>query len=443
MSAPDFEKQRRTDRALFGGIAVSALALIGLGFTSIGAEADKGTSKETSAVAVLGPPDADPATTAEAGLPPKIVVPVNTDPKEPDDGEDWSEPDGQTPTPGPATEPQPVAPEPAADGDAETAEPASGSTAAEPAPEPNPEPAPNPEPTPEPDPEPRDPTPGPEPAPEPAPVPEPGPSPEPTAPPPNPTGTAPGPDDATAPQDTRPRTGDHPGKAYRVIARLRAPRSVEQGRAFEAALVIQNTGDVRLRGLRLAIDGRNGVKLRRGESGKQTLDPLEPGGTVRITRSFLASRSGRARIVVSLREPGGWAGAGALSVIDVTDPGAPRRGPEGNATGVSLGMSVASKGPQRVDVRRPFQVTATLRNEGDVVLRNVTFAMSPGDGINALQDKSVRTVMIKELKPGDWKNVTFTFKAAKEGLRQIHASARDQQGWAAAGIVQLIGVDLF
>ena len=77
------------------------------------------------------------------------------------------------------------------------------------------------------------------------------------------------------------------------------------------------------------------------------------------------------------------------------------------------------------------------------MLRNVTFVMNPSDGINALEDKSVRTVKIDALNPGASKDVSFTFTASKQGLRQIHASARDEQGWAAAGIVQLIGVDLF
>ena len=437
----DLRKQRRGDRTVLGGMGLAGLALIGMGVASFGesdAHSQRGAVRETAAAAApTAPGDAwtEPAWVAPSTPPPASTPPAPAPAPVPDPVPDPLPAPDPAPTPDPVPTPEPV-PDPVRE----------SMPVPEPTPDPVPDPVPEPDPIPEPDPVP-DPVPDPDPVAKPDPVPEPNAAPQPvpvpepsSAPPPVPTtGPAPSPTEPPAPRETRPQTGEHLAKSFRAFVRVRAPRSVEVGKAFQASIIVQNTGDAPLRGLGVAIDGRNGADAGRKDM-QRKLEPLAGGETRRLTHTFRAVQPGRARVVVSTLEPGGWAGAGALAVVHVTKPGAPRVGPKGNTQGIAMAMSLTARAPQRIARNEPFEVRLELRNEGEVALHNVRFVIRPGDGIHAAVPTDERTVTIPRLVPGAPQSLSFTFSGAQPGLRPIHASARDGQGWAAAGVVQLVSV---
>ncbi len=81
-----------------------------------------------------------------------------------------------------------------------------------------------------------------------------------------------------------------------------------------------------------------------------------------------------------------------------------------------------------------FEVTATVRNTGDVPIANVTFAMLGGDEVQQVGDAELR-VVVEKLEPGQTRELRSRFTSSSVGLRRVNASARDGVCWAAAGCV--------
>jgi hypothetical protein len=101
-----------------------------------------------------------------------------------------------------------------------------------------------------------------------------------------------------------------------------------------------------------------------------------------------------------------------------------------------LGMEVTcTVEPSKVVlVGDPFEVTATVRNTGNIALANVTFALAGGDGILHVGGDDLR-VQIPKLDAGETRQLSARFMSDGVGERRVNASAREERGWAAAGCI--------
>ena len=80
----------------------------------------------------------------------------------------------------------------------------------------------------------------------------------------------------------------------------------------------------------------------------------------------------------------------------------------------------------------PFEVTATVRNTGDLALSNVTLALKGSDGIAQVGSDQLM-MKIPRLEPGESRQLRRRFVSDAVGERRVSASAREERGWAAAG----------
>ncbi len=80
----------------------------------------------------------------------------------------------------------------------------------------------------------------------------------------------------------------------------------------------------------------------------------------------------------------------------------------------------------------PFEVTATVRNTGDLALSNVTLALRGHEGVVQV-GKEELSISIERLEPGEDRSITRKFVSDAVGERRVSASAREERGWAAAG----------
>ncbi|MDF1701091.1 MAG: hypothetical protein P1V36_08030 [Planctomycetota bacterium] len=80
----------------------------------------------------------------------------------------------------------------------------------------------------------------------------------------------------------------------------------------------------------------------------------------------------------------------------------------------------------------PFEVTATVRNTGDLALSNVTLALRGHEGVTQVGSDAL-AVKIERLEPGEERSLTRKFVSDDPGERRVSASAREERGWAAAG----------
>ena len=101
-----------------------------------------------------------------------------------------------------------------------------------------------------------------------------------------------------------------------------------------------------------------------------------------------------------------------------------------------LGMEVTcTVEPSKVIlVGDPFEVTATVRNTGNIALANVTFALAGGEGIMHVGGDDLR-IQIPKLEAGETRQITSRFMSDGVGERRVNASAREERGWAAAGCI--------
>lgn len=80
----------------------------------------------------------------------------------------------------------------------------------------------------------------------------------------------------------------------------------------------------------------------------------------------------------------------------------------------------------------PFEVTATVRNTGDLALSNVTLALRGSDGVTQVGNEDLQ-ILIPRLEPGESRQLKRRFVSDSVGERRVSASAREERGWAAAG----------
>ena len=80
----------------------------------------------------------------------------------------------------------------------------------------------------------------------------------------------------------------------------------------------------------------------------------------------------------------------------------------------------------------PFEVTATVRNTGDLALSNVTLALRGHEGVTQVGSDAL-AIKIERLEPGEERSLTRKFVSDDPGERRVSASAREERGWAAAG----------
>jgi hypothetical protein len=80
----------------------------------------------------------------------------------------------------------------------------------------------------------------------------------------------------------------------------------------------------------------------------------------------------------------------------------------------------------------PFEVTATVRNTGDMALSNVTLALRGSEGVTQVGNEDLQ-LKIPVLEPGETRQLTRRFVSDSVGERRVSASAREERGWAAAG----------
>ena len=235
-----------------------------------------------------------------------------------------------------------------------------------------------------------------------------------------------------------------PGRRLALGLRLEAPHAVRQGSTFEVVLVVHNEGEVRLEGLELGVRSRDGLRVERGADGlwTQRLAELAPGATERVPVRLVAVGTGASLLLASCREPRGWAAAGATNRVEVVGRTAPVP-PERAALrpGPVLSLVLSSRAPERVEAEDPFRLQLTLTNTGAVNFRGVVLVVEPAEGARLRgQDRRVEET-IDELPAGASRTVDVAVLASQPGLRILRASARDERGWAATGVVQFLGVD--
>ncbi|MDA1194346.1 MAG: hypothetical protein O2894_04110 [Planctomycetota bacterium] len=80
----------------------------------------------------------------------------------------------------------------------------------------------------------------------------------------------------------------------------------------------------------------------------------------------------------------------------------------------------------------PFEVTATVRNTGDLALSNVTLALRGHEGVTQVGSEDL-SIQIERLEPAEERTLTRRFVSDEPGERRVSASAREERGWAAAG----------
>ncbi len=80
----------------------------------------------------------------------------------------------------------------------------------------------------------------------------------------------------------------------------------------------------------------------------------------------------------------------------------------------------------------PFEVTATVRNTGDMALSNVTLALRGHEGVSQVGSEDL-AIKIARLEPNETQQIKRKFVSDAVGERRVSASAREERGWAAAG----------
>ncbi len=80
----------------------------------------------------------------------------------------------------------------------------------------------------------------------------------------------------------------------------------------------------------------------------------------------------------------------------------------------------------------PFEVTATVRNTGDLALANVTLALRGHEGVSQVGSEDLQ-IKIARLEPNETRQIKRKFVSDAVGERRVSASAREERGWAAAG----------
>lgn len=80
----------------------------------------------------------------------------------------------------------------------------------------------------------------------------------------------------------------------------------------------------------------------------------------------------------------------------------------------------------------PFTAYATVENTGTQALKKVTLAMQGLAGVSQVGSGSLE-LNIPVLEPGEMRTLEARFVSNQVGEAKITASARDEQGWAAAG----------
>ena len=80
----------------------------------------------------------------------------------------------------------------------------------------------------------------------------------------------------------------------------------------------------------------------------------------------------------------------------------------------------------------PFEVTATVRNTGDLALANITLALRGHEGVTQVGNDEL-VIKIPRLEPGESQSIRRKFVSDAVGERRVSASAREERGWAAAG----------
>lgn len=135
---------------------------------------------------------------------------------------------------------------------------------------------------------------------------------------------------------------------------------------------------------------------------------------------------------VARRTRASW-GAVALGVALLGLPLAVRAD-EGDCQRLGMEVTCTVKPGRVVLVGDPFEVTAVVRNTGNLPLPNVTLALAGIEGIVHVGGDELRT-LIPKLEPGETRELTSRFICDRVGESRVSASAREQQTWAAAGCV--------
>lgn len=80
----------------------------------------------------------------------------------------------------------------------------------------------------------------------------------------------------------------------------------------------------------------------------------------------------------------------------------------------------------------PFEVTATVRNTGELPLSEITLALKGSEGITQVGNDPL-SVVVPKLEPGESHQLRRRFVSDAVGERRVSGHAREKQGWAAAG----------
>ena len=113
------------------------------------------------------------------------------------------------------------------------------------------------------------------------------------------------------------------------------------------------------------------------------------------------------------------------------DTDSPEDVPPGTPT--RLGLHLSSSCPARVEVGVPFEVEVVATNVGTLALAAVTLGVRGGDGLDGTNRESLDSEHPR-VKPGASVSRRIQLVAEEEGPLLWYASAREERGWAAAGL---------
>ncbi len=264
-----------------------------------------------------------------------------------------------------------------------------------------------------------------------------------------PTTPLPGPPEVTTPPSGDPPAGppirgDTPGRRLALELALEAPATAAVGTAFEAVLVLRNAGDARLENVEVGVSAREGVTIDGAVEGlrRETVSRLEAGAVERRRVSIRPDRVGSVAILASCREGRGWAAAGATNRVEIVARGAPVR-PERAALrrGPRLALALSSRAPRHVPEGEAYHLEFVLENGGDVHFRDVTLVLEPAPGTRLRGAEQRIEERIALLPVGERHRVEVVAHSTDAGTAILRASARDDRGWSASGVVQFVSVE--
>lgn len=255
---------------------------------------------------------------------------------------------------------------------------------------------------------------------------------------------------AVPPPAALPVPGTHEARDLALHLVVEAPRTVVRGRSFSVRVTATNRGAVKLEDIQLSLRLGDGLRHAAGattesgtaETGRRTVAALASGERTVTTFNLEGSALGEHLLLASVRDPLGWAAAGASNRVEIV--AATSTSPSDAGTlrpGLAVALRLRAEAVERIEAGRSGLWRLALENVGDWPLEELKLVAEPGAGAVWVGPTGTLEAHVPRLEPGAVHPLEIVFQGEEAGLRVLRASVRDGKGWAAAGCAQMVGID--